>query len=68
MATITITTQGGQDARIQAAIGQRLGVGSASAAQVRQWLIDQLRQAVHEVEAYNARQQADAGVSDISAS
>ena len=68
MATISITTQPAQDARIQAAIGQKLGVGTATAAQVKQFLIDYLRLTVHEIEAFNARSAADAGVTDISAS
>lgn len=70
MATITITTAGGaQDARIAAAVGQAMGLGvPAQIADVKQWLIDQLRRCVHEAEASAARLQAEQSVTDISAS
>lgn len=51
MATITITTTPAQDARIAAAFGDRLMLGgNANAAQVRQFLIDQLIKVVLEYE------------------
>lgn len=64
MASVTITTTAPQDARIAPAIGAKLGLGgNANAAQVKQWLIDQLRAAVFEHE----RQEAARGLSPPSA-
>lgn len=72
MATITITTPANQDTRIAAAIGQRLNLRdasnaprSATGAEVKQWLVDQMKLCVREVEAYNARVAADASVTDV---
>jgi len=59
MASVTITTTAPQDARLAPAIGAKLSLGgNANAAQVKQWLIDQLRAAVIDYE----RQQGIAGL------
>lgn len=69
MATITLNTTANQDARIAAAIGQRLGLGrSATGPEVKQWLIEDLRRAVLEIELVNARAAADASVTEITVS
>lgn len=51
MATLTINTTAGQDARIAPAIGERLGlIGNASAAQVKQYLIQHIKDVVEDYE------------------
>lgn len=55
MASITITTTGAQDARLGPAFGRLLGLqGNANAAQVKAWVIDQLRSVVHQHETRQA--------------
>lgn len=44
MASITITTTAGQDARLAPAFGDLLNTGgNANAAQIKAWIIEQLR-------------------------
>ena len=51
MATITINTTTGQDVRIAPAVGERLGIsGNASAAQVKQYLIQHSKDIVKDYE------------------
>lgn len=60
MATVTITTTAPQDARLGPAFGDLLKLGrSATVAEVKAWLITQLRNAVQDYE----RQQAEAAIS-----
>ena len=73
MSSITLTIPSNQDARVLAAIGQRLGLvdgngvqRSATGPEVKQWLLDDLKTCVLEVELYQARVAASAGVSPIS--
>ena len=72
MATLTITTTGAQDTRIIAAMTDRLqpvdGSGdprNATAAEVKTWMIDQLRNVVHSYETRLANEAASAGVTPI---
>lgn len=63
MATITITTTAAQDARIAPAIGSLLGLTTpgtntprnATGAEVKQWLVDDLREATLRYERRVAR-------------
>lgn len=51
MATLTINTTTGQDIRIAPAIGERIGIsGNSSAAQVKQYLIQHLKDVVKNYE------------------
>jgi hypothetical protein len=51
MATVTITTTGAQDARLTVAFGDFLHPGTnATTADVKAWLISELRRVVHEYE------------------
>lgn len=51
MATLTITTTTQQDTRIAAAVGERLGLtGSANAAQVKNYLIQHIKDVVRDYE------------------
>lgn len=55
MASITITTNGAQDARLGPAFGKLLGLqGNANAAQVKEWVIAQLRSVVQQYETQQA--------------
>lgn len=55
MASITITTTGAQDARLGPAFGDLLNTGgNATPAQVKAWLIGQLRGVVHTYETKQA--------------
>jgi hypothetical protein len=55
MATVTITTTAPQDARLGPAFGDLLHLGqNATTAQVKQWLIDQLTNAVIQYEQQQA--------------
>jgi len=65
MATLTITTTGAQDTRIIEAFRDRLGDPTATAAEVKTWLIDQLRNVVHSYETRLANEAASAGVVPI---
>ena len=66
MATFTLTTPSGQDARILAAFGTRLGLGrSATGAEVKQQIINFLVEAVREQEAAIASASAVGGVVPI---
>jgi hypothetical protein len=68
MATITITTNSGQDSRIAAAFGARLGLpGNASAAQIKGDLVTFLKKIVREYEQRAASITASAGVTDVDA-
>lgn len=52
MASITITTTAAQDSRLAPAFGDKLMLGqSANTAQVKAWLVDQLRLVVDQYEA-----------------
>lgn len=75
MATLTVTVPTAQVPRCQTAIGKKLGLvdGSgtprdATQSEVAQFLADDLRVTVREVEQAVARTTAQAGVTDISAS
>lgn len=60
MASVTITTTASQDVRLAPAFGDRLKLGrNATTAEVKAWLVDQLRNVVQE---YEARQAAAAVV------
>lgn len=51
MATVTITTTAPQDTRLAPAFGAKLNLGqNATTAQVKTWLIEQLRNVVQEYE------------------
>lgn len=51
MGTLTITTTTQQDTRIAAAVGERLGLsGSASASQVKQYVIQHIKDVVRDYE------------------
>lgn len=72
MATLTINTPSGQDARIAAAFGRRLGLKdgngdprSATAAEIKAHIIFLLTQLVLETEAAVARQAAEAAVTQV---
>lgn len=66
MATITITTTTQQDARIAEAIGHILGLDrNATAGEVKTWLVEHLRSAVHRYEVNAAVATATAGISPI---
>ena len=65
MATLTINTTGAQDTRIVAAFRDRLDDPTAGAAEVKAWLIDQLRGVVRSYETRLANEAASAGVVDI---
>lgn len=66
MATITITTPSGQDSRIAAAFGAKLGLpGNANAAQIKADVIDFMRRVVREHEQLQAAITAQAGITDI---
>lgn len=66
MATITITTSAAQDARIVDAFGKRLNLGrNATAAEVKQQIVQFLINAVQEQEQKTAMQSALAGVTPI---
>jgi hypothetical protein len=55
MATVTITTTGAQDARLTVAFGEFLHPGTnATTADVKAWLISELRRVVHEYETRQA--------------
>ena len=64
MATITINTTAAQDTRIIAAFRDRLGP-EATGADVKAWLIDQLKGVVHSYETRLANEQASAGVTPV---
>ena len=65
MANMTITTTGAQDTRIIAAFRDRLGDPAAGAAEVKTWMIDQLRNVVHSYETRLVNEAASAGVTPI---
>ena len=51
MATLTINTTAGMDARIAPAVGERLGLqGNATAAQVKQYVIHHIKDVVRDYE------------------
>jgi hypothetical protein len=55
MASITITTTGAQDTRLTVAFGDYLHPGTnATTADVKSWLISELRRVVHEYETRQA--------------
>ena len=64
MANITITTTAAQDTRIITAFRARYGAES-TAADVKTWLIGQLKALVRSYETEQANIAASAGVSDI---
>lgn len=69
MAVLTVTTPGGEDARIQAAFGKYLGLAggaSASGAQIKQAVMDWMKSVVRQQETYTATASAAAGVVDVS--
>ena len=66
MATLTINTTGAQDARIIAAFGKRLNLGrNATAAEVKQQVIQFIINAVQEQEQREAVQTALGGIVPI---
>ena len=65
MATITINTTGAQDTRIIAAYRARVGDPTATAADVKAWLISHLRNLVRSYETEQANLAASAAVTDI---
>jgi len=65
MATLTITTTGAQDTRIIEAFRDRLGDPAATAGDVKAWMIDQLRNVVHNYETRLVNEAASAGVTPI---
>jgi hypothetical protein len=66
MATLTINTTGAEDARIVAAFGKRLNLGrNATAGEVKQQIIQFVRNAVQEQEQRTAVDAAIAGVTII---
>ena len=65
MANMTITTTGAQDTRIIEAFRDRLGDPTAGAAEVKTWMIDQLRNVVHNYETRLVNEAASAGVVPI---
>lgn len=66
MATLTLTTTSQQDARIVQAFGTYLDLGrNATAGEVKQWLISQLRGVVLAQEAKAAREAAEAALTDL---
>jgi len=65
MATLTINTTAGQDARILAAWRARVGDPAAPASEVKAWLISQLKGLVRSYETEQANLAASAGVADI---
>ena len=65
MATLTINTTSPQDARIIAAFRDFSGDDTAGAAEVKAWLIGQLRGMVRSYETRVANEAASAGVVDI---
>ncbi len=64
MATMTITTTAGEDARLVAAFCSKLGVGTASAAQIKADVIAYVKSVVRDQERLAAA--ATANQSDIS--
>ena len=69
MASFTLTTTPAQDARIVAAFGRRLGLpGDATGAQVKQQIIQFLKNAVQEQEQAVATESARAAVTEIDVS
>lgn len=75
MATFSITTPANQDARIAAAFGRILNLKdaqgaqrSATGAEVKQAVIDWLKLSVREQEQADARDAADASVTDVTPS
>lgn len=55
MASITITTTGAQDARLGPAFGALLQTGgNANVAQVKAWIVEQLRSVVQQYETQQA--------------
>jgi hypothetical protein len=64
MATLTITTSAENDARIIAAMRDRLGP-ETTGADVKAWLIEQLKNEVHSYETRLANEQASAGITPI---
>jgi hypothetical protein len=72
MSTISITIPSGQDARVASAVGERLGLvdGSnvlrpATGPEIKQYVMDQLKNCVLEVEQYRARNVGQATVTPI---
>jgi len=66
MATLTITTTGAQDTRIIAAFRAHSGNQAATGAEVKAWLIDQLKAMVHSYETRVANEAASAAVTPTS--
>ena len=65
MATMTITTTGAQDTRIIAAFRDLTGNPTATAADVKAWMIRHLRGLVHSYETRVANEAASAAVVPI---
>lgn len=71
MATLTVNTPAGEDARIQAAFGKYLGIannGSASGPQIKQAVIDWMKSVVRAQETQAAVTTAAATVTDVNPS
>jgi hypothetical protein len=66
MGTLTINTTAGEDTRLQAAYGKKLGVGTANAAQIKAAIIQQIKDVVQEQETATAIAAAVSGVTVIS--
>ena len=66
MGTLTINTTAGEDARLQAAYGKKLGVGTENAAQIKAAIIQQIKDVVQEQETATAIAAAVSGVTVIS--
>jgi hypothetical protein len=65
MSTMTITTTATQDARIIAAYRDKTGNPAANAADVKAWVIGQVKNMVHSYETRLANEAASAAVAPI---
>lgn len=66
MGTMTINTTAGEDTRLQAAYGKKLGLGgNANAAQIKAAIIQQIKDVVQEQETATAVAAAVSGVTVI---